>query len=121
MRARALVGLSILGLVFWSVWALRFVGVEHVGLWSVLAGVGTGAALLALRKESWRECGLHAGGDARFVLSKAGEFTVLVLWEHLAGKDLPGETRRLSELPQTVQFFTAFRRQPPCTPCRANA
>jgi len=45
----------------------------------MLAGVGTGAVLLAFRGGSWRELGLRAGGDARFVLNKAGEFTVLTL------------------------------------------
>ena len=79
MRTRAFVDIFVLGLVFWSVWSLRFAGVENIGFWSMLAGVGTGAALLALRKESWRELGLRAGGDARFVLSKAGEFTILAL------------------------------------------
>ena len=76
---RALVDLSVMGLVFWGVWSLRFAGVENIGFWSILAGVGAGAALLAIRKESWRELGFRAGGDARFVLSRAGEFTILTL------------------------------------------
>ena len=79
MRMRALVDLSVMGLVFWGVWLLRFAGVENIGFWSILAGVGAGAALLAIRKESWRELGFRAGGDARFVLSRAGEFTILTL------------------------------------------
>lgn len=79
MRKRAFVDICILALVFWSVWSLRFAGVENIGLWSMLAGVGSGAVLLALRKESWRELGLRVGGDTRFVLSRAGEFTILTL------------------------------------------
>ena len=79
MRKRAFVDLLILGLVFWSVWSLRFSGLENVGLWTMLAGVGTGAALLGWRKETWRDLGLRAGGDARFVMSKAGEFAILTL------------------------------------------
>ena len=65
--------------MFWSVWSLRFTGVENIGLWSILAAVGTGAVLLAIRKESWHDIGLHAGGDARFVTSRAAEFSILVL------------------------------------------
>ncbi len=45
----------------------------------MLAGVGTGAALLAWRKETWRDLGLRTGGDAGFVMSKAGEFSILTL------------------------------------------
>ncbi len=79
MRKNAIVALLLLGLVFWSVWSLRFSGLENVGLWTMLAGVGTGAALLAWRKETWRDLGLRAGGDAGFVMSKAGEFAILTL------------------------------------------
>lgn len=75
----AFVDIVVVALVFWGVWSLRYKGVENIGLWSILAGVGTGALLLALRKESWRELGLRAGGDMRFVLTRAGEFAVLVL------------------------------------------
>ena len=45
MRTRPLVDISVLGLVFWGVWSLRFAGVQNIGLWSVLAGVGTAAAI----------------------------------------------------------------------------
>ena len=78
-RRHAFFDLCILALVFWSVYSLRFAGVANIGLWSMLAGVGAGAALLALRKGSWRELGLRTGGDARFVLSRAGEFMILTL------------------------------------------
>ena len=79
MRKRAFVDIAILALVFWSIWSLRFAEVQNVGLWSILAAVGAGAALMAMRKESWRDIGLRAGGDARFVLSRAGEFSILAL------------------------------------------
>jgi len=79
MRRQAFVDIAILALVFWSVWSLRFAGVENIGLWSILAAVGAGAVLLAIRKESWRGFGLHAGGDARFVISRAAEFSILAL------------------------------------------
>ena len=79
MRRLAFVDIAILALVFWSVWSLRFAGLENIGLWSILAAVGAGAVLLAIRKESWRDFGLQAGGDARFVMSRAAEFSILVL------------------------------------------
>ncbi|MGB5622189.1 MAG: CPBP family intramembrane glutamic endopeptidase [Gammaproteobacteria bacterium] len=78
-RRRAFVDLCILALAFWSVYSLRFAGVANIGLWSMLAGVGAGAILLALRKESWGGLGLRSGGDARFVSSRAGEFMILTL------------------------------------------
>ena len=79
MRTRAAADLLVLGLVFWGVWSLRFAGVDNVGIWSILAGVGTGAVLVALRGEPWHELGLRAGGDLRFVLSRASEAAVLAL------------------------------------------
>ncbi len=79
MRKCAFVELFLLGLVFWSVWSLRYAGVENAGFLSILAGVAAGAALLALRKETWRYLGLRTGGDAGFVLSRAGEFIILSL------------------------------------------
>lgn len=75
---RAFVDLSILGLVFWGTfWALRIGGVKNIGLWTILAGVGAGAVLIAVRKESWRDYGLRAGGDAGFVASRVVEVTIL--------------------------------------------
>ena len=47
MRKIAFVDIAILALVFWSVWSLRFAGVENIGLWTILAAVGAGAVLLA--------------------------------------------------------------------------
>ena len=79
MRKHAFVDIAILALVFWSVWSLRFAGVENAGLWTMLASVGAGAVLLSIRKESWRDTGLRIGGDARFVFSRAAEFSMLAL------------------------------------------
>ena len=79
MRKRAFIDIVIMGLVFWSVWSLRFAGVENIGLWTTLAAVGAGAVLVAIRKDFWRDFGLRAGGDARFVLSRAAEFSILTL------------------------------------------
>jgi hypothetical protein len=79
MRRHAFVDIAILALMFWGVWSLRFARVENIGLWCILAAVGAGAVLLAIRKESWRDFGLRAGGDARFAMSRAAEFSILVL------------------------------------------
>ena len=79
-RISALVDISIFGVVFWSVLlSLRYAGVENIGFWTALASVATGAALIAIRKESWRDYGLRAGGDARFVLSRAGEVWIVTV------------------------------------------
>ena len=77
-RRSAFIDISIFGVVFWSVLlSLRYAGVENIGFWTASASVATGAALIAIRKESWRDYGLRADGDARFVLSRA--FEVLIL------------------------------------------
>jgi membrane protease YdiL (CAAX protease family) len=79
MRRRAVFEITILAFVFWSVWSLRFVGIQNIGLWSILAAVGVGAILMAIRKESWRDIGFRAGGNSRFVFSRAVEFSILTL------------------------------------------
>jgi membrane protease YdiL (CAAX protease family) len=79
MRKRAFADLSVLALVFWGVWSLRFAGLENTGFWTMLASVGVGALLIALRKESWSDYGLRTGGDLRFVLGRAGEFVAVTL------------------------------------------
>jgi len=79
-RKHAFIDISIFGVVFWSVLlSLRYAGVENIGFWTALASVATGAALIAIRKESWRDYGLRAGGDARFVLSRASEVWILTV------------------------------------------
>jgi membrane protease YdiL (CAAX protease family) len=112
MRNRPLVDIAVLGLVFWGVWSLRFAGVQNIGLWSVVAGVGTAAALAALRKEPWREFGLRSEGDARFVLTRAGEFMVLTLAAGAAVIGLataigypPSQSAVLTQQPDTVFGF----------------
>jgi membrane protease YdiL (CAAX protease family) len=112
MRSRAFVDIVILALVFWGVWSLRFAGVENVGFWCVMAGVGAGAILIAVRKESWRDFGLLAGGDTRFVLSKAGEFAILALVTGSAVIGIataigypPSESAVLTQQPETLSGF----------------
>ncbi len=112
MRKRAFVDITILGLVFWSVWSLRFAGVENIGLWSMLAAVGAGAVLIAMRKEFWRDFGLRTGGDARFVLSRAAEFSILALVTGFAVIGLatafgypPSQSAVLTQQPETLSGF----------------
>ncbi len=112
MRTRPLVDISVLGLVFWGVWSLRFAGVQNIGLWSVLAGVATAAALAVLRKESWGGFGLRSEGDSRFVLTRAGEFMVLTLAAGAAVIGLataigypPSQSSVLTQQPDTVSGF----------------
>ncbi|MDH3646495.1 MAG: CPBP family intramembrane metalloprotease [Gammaproteobacteria bacterium] len=112
MRKRAFVDIAILGLVFWSVWSLRFAGVEKVGFWTILAAVGAGAVLITMQKENWRDFGLRAGGDARFVLSRAAEFSILTLATGFAVIGLatafgypPSQSAVLTQQPETLPGF----------------
>jgi len=112
-RKSALVDISIFGGVFWSVLlSLRFAGVDNIGFWTALASVATGAALISMRKESWRDYGLRVGGDARFVLSRAGEvfiltgcvaFAIVVLATVLGYP--PSESVVLTQQPDTLPGF----------------
>jgi membrane protease YdiL (CAAX protease family) len=79
MRLKALTDLALLAVAFWGVWALRFFGVENVGLWSMLASIGVGFALLAYRKETVQTIGLRSGGGFGWTLARAGEVGLLVL------------------------------------------
>ena len=101
-----------LTLVFWSIWSLRFAEVQNVGLWSILAAVGAGAVLMAMRKESWRDIGLCAGGNARFVLSRAGEFSILTLATGFTVIGIatalgypPSQSAVLAQQPETLSGF----------------
>jgi hypothetical protein len=112
MRKRAFVDLVILGIVFWSVWSLRFAGVENSGFWCILAAVAAGAALVAMRKESWHDFGLRAGGNARFVFSRAGESAILTLVTAYAVIGLataigypPSQSSVLTQQPETLSGF----------------
>jgi membrane protease YdiL (CAAX protease family) len=112
MRKRAFVDIAALTLVFWSIWSLRFAEVQNVGLWSILAAVGAGAVLMAMRKESWRDIGLCAGGDARFVLSRAGEFSILTLATGFTVIGIatalgypPSQSSVLAQQPETLSGF----------------
>ncbi len=112
MRKRAFVDIAILALVFWSIWSLRFAEVQNVGLWSILAAVGAGAVLMAMRKESWRDIGLCAGGNARFVLSRAGEFSILTLATGFTVIGIatalgypPSQSSVLAQQPETLSGF----------------
>jgi membrane protease YdiL (CAAX protease family) len=112
MRRRAFVDIVILAFVFWSIWSLRFAGVQNIGLWSILAAVGAGAILMAMRKESWRDIGFCAGGNARFVFSRAAEFSVLTLVTGFAVIGIatafgypPSQSAVLAQQPETYPGF----------------
>jgi membrane protease YdiL (CAAX protease family) len=112
MRKRAFVDIVILALVFWSIWSLRFAEVQNAGLWTILAAVGAGAVLMAMRKESWRDIGLCAGGNARFVLSRAGEFSILALVTGFTVIGIttalghpPSQSAVLAQQPETLSGF----------------
>jgi len=112
MRIRAFVDIVVLAIVFWGVWSLRFAGFENIGLWVILAAVGAGAVLVALRGESWRDFGLRAGGDRRFVLSRAAEFSILTLVTGFTVITIatalgypPSQSSVLTQQPETLSEF----------------
>jgi len=112
MRKRAFVDIAIMAFAFWSIWSLRFAEVQNVGLWSILAAVGAGAVLMAMRKESWRDIGLRAGGNARFVLSRAAEFSILTLVTGFTVIGIatafgypPSQSAVLAQQPETLSGF----------------
>ncbi|MDH3589770.1 MAG: CPBP family intramembrane metalloprotease [Gammaproteobacteria bacterium] len=111
-RRSAFIDISIVGVVFWSVWSLRFAGVQNVGLWTVLASIGAGAGLMALRNESWRDFGLRTGGDTRFVVSRAAEFAGLAFFTGIAVIGIataigypPSKSAVLVQQPDTLSGF----------------
>jgi membrane protease YdiL (CAAX protease family) len=112
MRKRAFVDIAILAFVFWGIWSLRFAGVQNIGLWTILAAVGAGAVLMAMRKESWRDIGFRAGGDARFVMSRAVEFSILTLATGFTVIGIatalgypPSQSAVLTQQPETLSGF----------------
>ncbi len=112
MRINAFTDLILLGIVFWAVWSLRFFGVADVGLLSMVAGVGAGALLLAMRKEHWRDIGLKSGGNLGWTLARAGEFALLVLAVSALGIGIataighpPATSSVITGQPQTLPGF----------------
>jgi len=112
VRKHAFVDIVILAFVFWSVWSLRFAEVQNVGLWSILAAVGAGFMLMAIRREAWRDIGLRAGGNVRFVLTRAVEFSVLSLVTGLTVIGIatalgypPSQSAVLAQQPETLSGF----------------
>jgi membrane protease YdiL (CAAX protease family) len=98
--------------VFWGVWSLRFAGVENIGLWSILAAVSAGVALIALRKEHWRDFGWRTGGSARFVVRTAAESSMLILVTGFSVVGLatalgypPSQSAVLTQQPQALAGF----------------
>jgi len=113
MKQRALIDLAILALVFWGVWSLRFVGVENIGLWSMLAGVSVGLLLLKMRGQSLASIGLVPWAKGRvnlrskvlgallvIALATVGGFTVFTA---LLGPMDSGTA--ITEQPDTIGLF----------------
>lgn len=58
MKKNAILDLVILACIFWAIWSLRFMGVENVGLWTMVFSILVGYLLLRIRKESLSTIGL---------------------------------------------------------------
>lgn len=112
MRIKALADLVLLAVVFWGVWSLRFLGVENVGVLSMVAGVGAGMILLALRTESLTSIGLKPGGGVWWTLARSGEFALAILFAGAAGITLstalghpPSASTAITNQPETLSAF----------------
>lgn len=70
MKRQAIIDLAILAIVSWGVWSLRFYGVGNIGLWTMVAGVLAGFALLKLRRQSFASVGLIPVAKARAGLQR---------------------------------------------------
>lgn len=71
--------IALLALVSWGVWSLRFVGIENVGLWSMIAGVVAGCVLMAARKERISDIGLRSGGSLGWTIARSVEAFLLII------------------------------------------
>lgn len=70
MKRQAIMDLAILAVVSWGVWSLRFYGVGNIGLWTMVASVLAGFALLKLRRQSFASIGLIPVAAARTGLTR---------------------------------------------------
>ncbi len=112
MQQRALIELTVIGVVFWSVWALRFFGFNNIGLWTMLAASGLAVLFISLQKEQWRDYGIRAPQSFGWTLARAGEFALLTL---LAGVGVfalltlaghaPSQSAVLTNQPDTLVPF----------------
>lgn len=109
MRAAAFRDLLILAATFWSVWSLRYAGVEKVGFWTTLATCALGFILLRARGGRLHEVGLVTlkPRDLRLSLEAVGliglAYFTAPLWIALLG---PLETPdSLAEGPKTLEAF----------------
>ena len=112
MRKSALVDLILLAIVFWGVWSLRFLGVENVGLWSMLAGCVVGLGLITVRKQSLKEVGLRVGGGPGWTLARMGEFALVFYFVGAVGIGIatalgypPQTSSAVSNQPEALSAF----------------
>ncbi len=112
MQKRAFFDLLILAVIFWSVWALRFYGVENIGLWTMVAGVGAGSVLMYLRNERPAGIGCRRPESLKFILTRAGELAFLIFIVTVAGFGIftalgypPQSGSAIQQQPDTPAYF----------------
>ena len=112
MKKHAFVDLVIVGVVFWATWALRYVGVANIGVWTMLAAGGAAAVIIVIRKEDWRNYGFRMPPSLSWTFARAAEFAFLTF---LIGAGLltlitvfgltPTQSVVLSDQPDVLAYF----------------
>jgi membrane protease YdiL (CAAX protease family) len=111
-KSNALTDLILMGVVFWSVWSLRFIGATFVGALTMGAGI-----VLVLILQRWRgkplsDIGIQSVASLRWLVSHTGQammyigLTMLVvggLVSLLLGA--PSESAAITQQPQGFWFF----------------
>jgi CAAX protease family protein len=77
MILRAWIDLTIVAIVFWGVYALKFLGVSMIGIWTMLIAGGLAVVIIIVRKEQWRDYGFRKPQSFGWTMGRAGEFAFL--------------------------------------------
>ncbi len=78
-QSRAILELVLIATVFWGLWSLRFVGVDHAGVWALLVSCTLVVLTIIVRKENWRDFGIAWPRSVRWTMARAGEFIALIV------------------------------------------
>jgi len=108
----AMTDLLLLGIVFWGIWSLRFLGVTLIGVPIMGCGILMVILLMRLRKQPLAEIGIRRAESLRWLVSRAGMamayigLTLLLvggLASLLFGE--PGEGAAITQQPKEFWLF----------------
>ncbi len=77
MKLGAWIDLTIIAVVFWGVYALKFLGGSMIGVWTMLIAGGLAVVIIIVRKEQWRDYGFRKPQSFSWTMGRAGEFAFL--------------------------------------------